>query len=84
MTKIQKFFLRPIVDCLDLLKVPAGKTSWDAPFFMPVVEDCTDLTMTGVQLVQPGGVDYKWRVTEAGNYRITLDIDALTISFEKR
>lgn len=51
---------------------------------MPVVEDCTDLTMTGVQLVQPGGVDYKWRVTEAGNYRITLDIDALTISFEKR
>ena len=66
------------------LKFPAGKTSWDAPFFMPVVEDCTDLTMTGVQLVQPGGVDYKWRVTEAGNYRITLDIDALTISFEKR
>lgn len=66
------------------IKFPAGKASWDAPFFMPIVEDCTDLTMTGVQLVQPGGVDYKWRITQAGNYRIVLDIDALTISFEKR
>ena len=26
MTQIQKFFLRPVVDCLDLLKVPAGKS----------------------------------------------------------
>ena len=38
-----------------------------------------------MQLVQPGGVDYKWVITEAnaGNWRIRLDTDALTIKFEK-
>lgn len=66
------------------LKFPAGARSWDVPFFMPLTENCTDLSNTRMQLVQPGGVDYKWNIIQPGNYRITLDTDALTINFEKR
>ena len=65
------------------LKFAAGAKSWDVPYYMAMTEGCSDLSLTSMQLVQPGGVDYKWRITSPGNYRVTLDIDALTIIFEK-
>lgn len=67
-------------------KFAAGERSWNAPFFMATSENQEDLAVTSMQLVQPGGVDYKWHITEsnAGNWRITLDTDAFTIKFEKR
>lgn len=66
-------------------KFAAGEPSWDSPFYMAMSENNSDLTITSMQLVEPGGVDYKWVITEsnAGNWRITLDIDSLTILFEK-
>ncbi len=66
------------------LKFAAGEPSWDSPFYMATVSGQDDLTVTSMQLVQPGGVDYKWKVTAAGSYRVTLDIDRLTIKFEKK
>lgn len=65
------------------LKFPAGEASWNVPFYMALTAGCSDLTVTGMQFVEPGGVDYKWVITDPGNYRVTLDIDALTIKFEK-
>ena len=66
-------------------KFAAGERSWSAPFFMPPSDNLNDLTIGTMQLVQPGGVDYKWVITEAnaGKWRIRLDTDALTIKFEK-
>ena len=66
-------------------KFAAGARDWNAPFFMAPTENQDNLSIGSMQLVQPGGVDYKWVITEAnaGNWRITLDIDALTIKFEK-
>ena len=66
------------------LKFAAGEASWDVPFYMANEAGQEDLSRTGMQLVQPGGVDYKWKVTEAGNYKITLDIDKLSIRFVKQ
>ena len=66
------------------LKFAAGAASWDVPFYMATEAGQEDLSRTGMQLVQPGGVDYKWKVTEAGNYKITLDIDKLSIKFVKQ
>ena len=66
------------------LKFAAGEASWDAPFYMATVPTQEDLSVTSMQFVPPGGVDYKWKVNESGNYRITLDIDKLTIHFQKQ
>lgn len=66
------------------LKFAAGEPSWDSPFFMATVSTQEDLTVTSMQFVEPGGVDYKWKINDAGNYKITLNIDRLTIKFEKR
>ncbi len=65
------------------LKFAAGEASWDVPFYMATTAGQEDLTVTSVQFVPPGGPDNKWKITEAGNYRITLDIDRLRIKFEK-
>ena len=65
------------------LKFAAGEASWDVPFYMATTAGQEDLTVTAVQFVQPGGPDNKWKITEAGNYRIILDIDKLRIKFEK-
>ena len=65
------------------LKFAAGEASWDVPFYMSTTAGQEDLTVTSVMFVPPGGPDNKWKITEAGNYRITLDIDKLKIKFEK-
>lgn len=66
------------------LKFAAGEPAWESPFYMATKELQEDLSMTGVQFVEPGGVDYKWKVNDAGNYKITLDIDKLSIRFVKQ
>ena len=66
------------------LKFAAGEASWDVPFYMATVAGQENLSVTGMQFVEPGGVDYKWKITDAGNYKITLDIDKLSIKFVKQ
>lgn len=55
-------------------KIPTEATgNFGVPFYMPLINH-PDLTATGVQLVQSGGVDFKWNITNAGAYKITLDL----------
>ncbi|KAA4266317.1 DUF5116 domain-containing protein, partial [Bacteroides ovatus] len=44
------------------------------------------LNMTDVQLVQPNGNDYQWKVeeSEAGQYRVELNVLTNKIKFEKK
>jgi len=52
-------------------KIATAK-SWDAPFYRPVSAD-QPITETDVQL-SAGDPDYKWNITEAGPYKITLNL----------
>lgn len=61
-----------------------GGEDFTRPYLMPLVENAP-LSNAGIQYVPAGNPDYKWRVSEsdAGEYNITLDIENMTISFEK-
>lgn len=59
------------------------------PFLRPATCDLSDtqasLQVTGMQM-HAGDPDEKWTISadEAGNYRITLNVDTMTIRFEKQ
>ncbi len=55
-------------------KIPTTKGNWGCDFFMPVTDGETDLSKTTIQLVKGGNPDKKWKITEAGNYKITINI----------
>lgn len=52
----------------------------------PLVPDANINSDTTVQVTPGEQPDYKWKVTadQAGTYKITLDMEALTINFEKQ
>lgn len=56
---------------------------WNTYAFRPMVADGS-ITSDAVQ-VYKGGDDLKWRIKDdqAGNYRITLDVNKMKIKFEK-
>lgn len=55
-------------------KIPTAKGNWGCDYFMPIVDGESDLSVTTVQLVKGGNPDYKWKITQAGNYKITIHI----------
>ena len=61
-----------------------GGEDFTRPYLMPLVENAP-LSNAGIQYVPAGNPDYKWRVSEsdAGEYNITVDIENMTVSFEK-
>jgi hypothetical protein len=67
------------------IKVPVQTDGWNGAFFMatsaalPVVSGTEYTTV----LTTGGSPDNKWKITEGGNYRITVNPAALTIVFDK-
>lgn len=54
---------------------------WSGKFIVAMRPDADINTDTSFQEVS--GVDNKWKITEAGNYRVIIDISTKTISFTK-
>jgi hypothetical protein len=63
-------------------KIPTATGNWGTDYFMPL----TDQQGTSSHLakfVKSGNPDHKWRITTAGNYRITINQLKETINIEK-
>ncbi|WP_114782821.1 SusF/SusE family outer membrane protein [Botryobacter ruber] len=60
------------------LKIATAK-DWGAPFYRPTVADAPT-TSTAVQ-VSAGDPDYKWKIAQAGVYKVTLNLRTMTIAF---
>ncbi|MGM9834100.1 MAG: SusF/SusE family outer membrane protein [Candidatus Limisoma sp.] len=59
------------------MKACLEKGSWDVPFIRPTAADCK-INKSGVEsadFVFTTGPDNKWRVEEAGIYRLTFDLE---------
>ncbi len=54
-------------------KFPTATGNWSTDYYMPLV-NYQALSSTDVQLVTGGSVDYKWQITDAGAYKIKLDL----------
>jgi len=63
-------------------KIPVAKGNWGADFYMPLV-NYPPLNSTGVQVVSGGSPDYKWKITTAGAYKITLDLLLMKIDIKQ-
>ena len=66
------------------MKACLEKGSWDVPFIRPTSADCK-INKSGVEssdFVFTTGPDNKWRVEEAGIYRLTFDLEHWTINAE--
>ena len=66
------------------MKACLEKGSWDVPFIRPTFGDCK-IGNDGVEsseFVFTTGPDNKWKVADAGNYRLTLDLEHWTIQAE--
>ena len=61
-----------------------GGDDYTRPYLMPMSENAS-LSSADIQLVPTGYPDYKWEVKadEAGEYNIIVDIENMTIRFEK-
>lgn len=60
-------------------KIPTAATgNFSVPFYMPL-SNHPDISETGVQLVQSGGDDFKWFITNPGAYKITLNLLDMSI-----
>ena len=69
-------------------KFPLGGDSWDVPFLMPKNVDGSDhapLSETELDVVKNGQPDKKWLVdaSEAGHYRISVNVKTMRAKFEK-
>lgn len=62
-------------------KIPTAKGNWGGDFYMPFV-NYQDLTLTDVRLVTGGNPDYKWKIINAGNYKVKLDISSNKIEIK--
>lgn len=54
-------------------KIPTATGNFTTDYYMPLT-DHPDITNTGVQLVHNGSPDLKWKITDPGPYKITLDL----------
>lgn len=64
-------------------KFPLQK-NFDGAYYMPVLEN-EDATSTEMKFVPTGSPDFKWKIpaSQAGNYKITIDVLHETIDFNK-
>lgn len=63
-------------------KFPLATGNWGTDYFMPVI-DQSGPGSTQMKFVAGGNPDYKWKLTQAGNYKITIDQLRETISIIK-
>lgn len=67
------------------MKFPT-KFAWDSPTYMPTengtVINKSGIADTSVSLMPEGNPDNKWKVEEKGNYKLTLDTEAMTLNVE--
>lgn len=63
-------------------KIPVATGDFGTDYYMPLVNN-QSLSETGVQLVPGGNPDYKWKIEEAGPYKIKLNIQTPSITIEK-
>jgi starch-binding outer membrane protein SusE/F len=64
-------------------KFPLATGNWGCDYFMPVI-DQSGIGSTQMKFVASGNPDNKWRLTQAGNYQITIDLLRETISIVKQ
>ena len=64
------------------LKFPVSTGDWGADYFMPA-SNHPPLESSYVRFVPGGDPDHKWRIEEAGSYRITLNQLYETITIER-
>jgi hypothetical protein len=62
-------------------KIPVATGNFETDYYMPLVNQ-QPLTETGVQLVPGGNPDNKWKVTNAGPYKIRLDLQGMTMQIQ--
>jgi len=62
-------------------KFPTSTGDWGTDFYMPLT-NYPDLSETTVQLVSGGNPDYKWKITDAGPYKIKLNLRDPSISIK--
>lgn len=63
-------------------KVPTATGNWGTDYFMPVTND-EGITSTNAIFIPGGNPDNKWKITEAGNYKITINQLTERISIQK-
>jgi len=64
-------------------KIPTATGDWGTDYFMPPVNDA-GITETNAVFIPSGNPDNKWKITDAGNYKITLNQLYETIKIEKQ
>lgn len=62
-------------------KIPTSTGNFGTDYYMPLTNHPA-ITERGVQLVPGGSPDSKWQITTPGPYKITLDIQHLTIDIK--
>jgi hypothetical protein len=63
-------------------KAPTATGNWNCDYFMPPTNG-EGITATKVSVIKGGSPDNQWKITEAGNYKITINQLLETIKFEK-
>ena len=63
-------------------KIPTATGNWGTDYFMPAV-NAQGINSNLAKFVRSGNPDFKWKITEAGNYKITLDQLRETINIQK-
>jgi len=64
-------------------KLPVETGNWGGDYFMPVL-NASGPGSTQMKFVPGGSPDFKWKITEAGNYTITINQLYETISIQKQ
>lgn len=62
-------------------KIPTSTGNWGTDYYMPPT-NAPDLSSTAVELIKGGSPDNKWQITNPGPYKITLDLEKMTISIK--
>ncbi|HEU4608781.1 MAG TPA: SusF/SusE family outer membrane protein [Chitinophagaceae bacterium] len=62
-------------------KIPVSTGNFGTDYYMPL-SNHPAITETGVQFVPAGNPDYKWQITNAGPYKIKLDLQKMTINIQ--
>lgn len=63
------------------IKMPLSTGSWGCDYLMPVIHYSEQDGDDNVQLVRGGNPDYKWHITQAGEYRIEVNTYSMKIKF---
>lgn len=63
-------------------KIPTATGNWGTDYYMPFT-NAPDLSDTKVKIIPGGNPDNKWKITVAGNYKITLNQLYETINIQK-